>query len=256
MPSNLVWQQVPALCFFFANSSEIRNDTWAMPQVGEDNLAKSIVIHVITMTLTWCAFPPWSPHLLWQTDNDAIYGTWGTNTLTVNNVSAWLQSSSVGTNWPQIKLHSADYREAFASSEVCRHWRDISNSLWSSLSCQCGSYPVAKKIGSCTILEIFFLIYGMGYFSCWWKLYFHIEHWHNLIMYHYWVSFSFFFFLFPFAGNMSTVDRFREHGLQLPRLCKFCDIKATTCSNQDQCKSNCNITSICEKNNEVCAAVW
>ncbi|XP_005152901.2 TGF-beta receptor type-2 [Melopsittacus undulatus] len=58
------------------------------------------------------------------------------------------------------------------------------------------------------------------------------------------------------AEIMSPVDRTKENGLQMPNLCKFCDIKVTTCSNQHQCKSNCNITSICEKNNEVCVAIW
>ncbi|XP_065522225.1 TGF-beta receptor type-2 isoform X2 [Lathamus discolor] len=55
---------------------------------------------------------------------------------------------------------------------------------------------------------------------------------------------------------MSPVDRTKENGLQMPNLCKFCDIKVTTCSSQHQCKSNCNITSICEKNSEVCVAIW
>ncbi|XP_062459570.1 TGF-beta receptor type-2 [Pezoporus occidentalis] len=58
------------------------------------------------------------------------------------------------------------------------------------------------------------------------------------------------------AEIMSPVDRTKENGLQMPNLCKFCDIKVTTCSNQHQCKSNCNITSICEKNSEVCVAIW
>ncbi|XP_052653497.1 TGF-beta receptor type-2 [Harpia harpyja] len=58
------------------------------------------------------------------------------------------------------------------------------------------------------------------------------------------------------AEIMSPVDRNKENGLQMPNLCKFCDIKVTTCSNQHQCKSNCNITAICEKNSEVCVAIW
>jgi len=55
---------------------------------------------------------------------------------------------------------------------------------------------------------------------------------------------------------MSPVDRNKESGLQIPNLCKFCDIKVTACSNQHQCKSNCNITAICEKSSEVCVAIW
>ncbi|KAM4658437.1 TGF-beta receptor type-2 [Amazona ochrocephala] len=58
------------------------------------------------------------------------------------------------------------------------------------------------------------------------------------------------------AEIMSPIDRTKENGLQMPNLCKFCDVKVTTCSNQHQCKSNCNITSICEKNSEVCVAIW
>uniref|UniRef100_A0A8C6XL31 TGF-beta receptor type-2 n=1 Tax=Naja naja TaxID=35670 RepID=A0A8C6XL31_NAJNA len=40
------------------------------------------------------------------------------------------------------------------------------------------------------------------------------------------------------------------------KLCKFCDVKLTTCTNEGHCCSNCNITSICEHKNEICAAVW
>ncbi|NXQ19297.1 TGFR2 protein, partial [Peucedramus taeniatus] len=50
--------------------------------------------------------------------------------------------------------------------------------------------------------------------------------------------------------------RNKESGLKMSNLCKFCDIKVTTCSNQHQCKSNCNISSICEKSSEVCVAIW
>nr|XP_056713375.1 TGF-beta receptor type-2 [Euleptes europaea] len=47
------------------------------------------------------------------------------------------------------------------------------------------------------------------------------------------------------------------HGaVQLRGLCKFCDVRATTCTNEGYCLSDCNITSICENVNEVCAAVW
>ncbi|KAF4799345.1 TGF-beta receptor type-2 [Turdus rufiventris] len=57
------------------------------------------------------------------------------------------------------------------------------------------------------------------------------------------------------AEFTSPVDRNKESRLKMPNLCKFCDIKVTTCTNQHQCRSNCNITSICEKNSEVCVAV-
>ncbi|XP_077158666.1 TGF-beta receptor type-2 isoform X2 [Paroedura picta] len=46
------------------------------------------------------------------------------------------------------------------------------------------------------------------------------------------------------------------HGVPLRGLCRFCDVKATTCTNEGYCFSNCNITAICEDVNEVCAAVW
>ncbi|XP_057235995.1 TGF-beta receptor type-2 [Malurus melanocephalus] len=58
------------------------------------------------------------------------------------------------------------------------------------------------------------------------------------------------------AEFTSPVDRNKENGLKMSNLCKFCDIKVTTCSNQHQCKSNCNITSICEESSEVCVAIW
>ncbi|XP_007422895.1 TGF-beta receptor type-2 isoform X1 [Python bivittatus] len=53
----------------------------------------------------------------------------------------------------------------------------------------------------------------------------------------------------------------REHsmfsgGFKMRKLCKFCDVKLTTCTNEGHCCSNCNITAICEGENEICAAVW
>ncbi|XP_071591549.1 TGF-beta receptor type-2 isoform X1 [Heliangelus exortis] len=56
--------------------------------------------------------------------------------------------------------------------------------------------------------------------------------------------------------SMSPVDRNKGNRVQIPNLCKFCDVKVTTCSNQHKCKSNCNITAICENNTEVCVAIW
>ncbi|XP_069331568.1 TGF-beta receptor type-2 isoform X6 [Eulemur rufifrons] len=44
--------------------------------------------------------------------------------------------------------------------------------------------------------------------------------------------------------------------VKLPQLCKFCDVRFSTCDNQKSCVSNCSITSICEKPQEVCVAVW
>lgn len=44
--------------------------------------------------------------------------------------------------------------------------------------------------------------------------------------------------------------------VKLPQLCKFCDVTLSTCDNQKSCMSNCSVTSICEKPQEVCVAVW
>uniref|UniRef100_A0AAQ5BI02 Transforming growth factor beta receptor 2 n=2 Tax=Homininae TaxID=207598 RepID=A0AAQ5BI02_HUMAN len=43
--------------------------------------------------------------------------------------------------------------------------------------------------------------------------------------------------------------------VKFPQLCKFCDVRFSTCDNQKSCMSNCSITSICEKPQEVCVAV-
>uniref|UniRef100_A0A670YVA1 TGF-beta receptor type-2 n=1 Tax=Pseudonaja textilis TaxID=8673 RepID=A0A670YVA1_PSETE len=61
--------------------------------------------------------------------------------------------------------------------------------------------------------------------------------------------------------SISFVAEYREHnifsgGFKMGKLCKFCDVKLTTCTNEGHCCSNCNITSICEHKNEICAAVW
>lgn len=44
--------------------------------------------------------------------------------------------------------------------------------------------------------------------------------------------------------------------VKLSQLCKFCDVRLSTCDNQKSCMSNCSITAICEKPHEVCVAVW
>ncbi|XP_004857876.1 TGF-beta receptor type-2 isoform X4 [Heterocephalus glaber] len=44
--------------------------------------------------------------------------------------------------------------------------------------------------------------------------------------------------------------------VKFSQLCKFCDVRSSTCDNQKSCMSNCSITSICEKSHEVCVAVW
>ncbi|KAB0379029.1 hypothetical protein FD755_010607 [Muntiacus reevesi] len=42
--------------------------------------------------------------------------------------------------------------------------------------------------------------------------------------------------------------------VKLAQLCKFCDVRSSTCDNQKSCWSNCSITAICEKPEEVCVA--
>ncbi|XP_062981098.1 TGF-beta receptor type-2 [Elgaria multicarinata webbii] len=44
--------------------------------------------------------------------------------------------------------------------------------------------------------------------------------------------------------------------IKLPALCRFCDVKLTSCRNEGHCYSRCNLTAICADKNEVCAAVW
>ncbi|XP_053077529.1 TGF-beta receptor type-2 isoform X2 [Acinonyx jubatus] len=44
--------------------------------------------------------------------------------------------------------------------------------------------------------------------------------------------------------------------IKFPQLCKFCDVRSSTCDSQKSCLSNCSITSICERPHEVCLAVW
>ncbi|XP_005743015.1 TGF-beta receptor type-2 isoform X1 [Pundamilia nyererei] len=43
---------------------------------------------------------------------------------------------------------------------------------------------------------------------------------------------------------------------QLHELCKFCDVELTSCNGTGICKTNCGISSICEKPTEVCVSIW
>ncbi|XP_053570225.1 TGF-beta receptor type-2 isoform X2 [Bombina bombina] len=40
------------------------------------------------------------------------------------------------------------------------------------------------------------------------------------------------------------------------KLCKFCDVQETACTNATHCISYCDITSTCQKSEEVCVAIW
>ncbi|PNJ74947.1 TGF-beta receptor type-2 isoform X1 [Pongo pygmaeus] len=55
-------------------------------------------------------------------------------------------------------------------------------------------------------------------------------------------------------NDMMVTDN--NGAVKFPQLCKFCDVRFSTCDNQKSCMSNCSITSICEKPQEVCVAVW
>uniref|UniRef100_A0A7N8WKJ8 TGF-beta receptor type-2 n=1 Tax=Mastacembelus armatus TaxID=205130 RepID=A0A7N8WKJ8_9TELE len=44
--------------------------------------------------------------------------------------------------------------------------------------------------------------------------------------------------------------------LPLHQLCRFCDLRLSSCSGAGTCMSNCNITSICLQAFEVCVAIW
>ncbi|XP_025769433.1 TGF-beta receptor type-2 [Puma concolor] len=60
--------------------------------------------------------------------------------------------------------------------------------------------------------------------------------------------------LLHFNNGMMVTD---NNGIiKFPQLCKFCDVRSSTCDSQKSCLSNCSITSICERPHEVCLAVW
>lgn len=60
--------------------------------------------------------------------------------------------------------------------------------------------------------------------------------------------------LFAVNSDMMVTDH--NGAIKLSQLCKFCDVRSSTCDNQKSCWSNCSITAICEKPEEVCVAVW
>ncbi|XP_047240761.1 TGF-beta receptor type-2-like [Girardinichthys multiradiatus] len=43
---------------------------------------------------------------------------------------------------------------------------------------------------------------------------------------------------------------------KINQLCKFCDVRATSCPGKGVCKVDCEITSICADDNEVCVSIW
>ncbi|CAO2633287.1 TGF-beta receptor type-2 [Lemmus lemmus] len=60
----------------------------------------------------------------------------------------------------------------------------------------------------------------------------------------------------PKSVNSDIMTSDSGGAVKLSQLCKFCDVRSSTCDNQKSCMSNCSITAICEKPHEVCVAVW
>uniref|UniRef100_K7FC99 TGF-beta receptor type-2 n=1 Tax=Pelodiscus sinensis TaxID=13735 RepID=K7FC99_PELSI len=56
--------------------------------------------------------------------------------------------------------------------------------------------------------------------------------------------------------SLLPVEKMQKNEYKIRLLCKFCDVKQTTCTHQGHCNSNCSITSICENDDEICVAVW
>lgn len=68
------------------------------------------------------------------------------------------------------------------------------------------------------------------------------------------LTFEWLFFLFVcfVLGGMDPL----QNSFYLNQLCMFCDTKPSTCNGTDACGSSCNLTSICEKPDEICVAIW
>ncbi|XP_033831457.1 TGF-beta receptor type-2-like [Periophthalmus magnuspinnatus] len=44
--------------------------------------------------------------------------------------------------------------------------------------------------------------------------------------------------------------------LKIKRLCKFCDVRQTRCQGKGSCKVDCEITSICPNDSDICVTIW
>ncbi|XP_022054086.2 TGF-beta receptor type-2-like [Acanthochromis polyacanthus] len=44
--------------------------------------------------------------------------------------------------------------------------------------------------------------------------------------------------------------------MPIRRLCRFCDVQATNCTGTGSCTVECNKTSICEEDGQVCVSIW
>ncbi|XP_028288171.1 TGF-beta receptor type-2-like isoform X2 [Parambassis ranga] len=54
-------------------------------------------------------------------------------------------------------------------------------------------------------------------------------------------------------GNIVIVD---AEVMKLRTLCKFCDVEATSCTGKGSCTVECDRTSICANDEEVCVSIW
>ncbi|KAM6899933.1 TGF-beta receptor type-2-like [Xenentodon cancila] len=44
--------------------------------------------------------------------------------------------------------------------------------------------------------------------------------------------------------------------MRIKRLCRFCDLEASSCPGKGSCKVDCNITAICPQDDDVCVTIW
>uniref|UniRef100_A0A3Q4BJ02 Serine/threonine-protein kinase receptor n=1 Tax=Mola mola TaxID=94237 RepID=A0A3Q4BJ02_MOLML len=65
------------------------------------------------------------------------------------------------------------------------------------------------------------------------------------------------FYIEPFLYQPSFFHLLLEsYIVKLSRLCKFCDVRATSCMGVKSCKVECGITSICPDKQDVCVSIW
>ncbi|KAK2830545.1 hypothetical protein Q5P01_018476 [Channa striata] len=67
------------------------------------------------------------------------------------------------------------------------------------------------------------------------------------------------FFAFWFGATLFgsfVPDEAEANVMNIRRLCKFCDVQATSCTGKGSCQVECNITSICPNDEDVCVSIW
>ncbi|XP_047461653.1 TGF-beta receptor type-2-like isoform X2 [Mugil cephalus] len=57
-------------------------------------------------------------------------------------------------------------------------------------------------------------------------------------------------------GSIALVQADASGLMKIRRLCKFCDVQATSCTGKGWCKVDCEITSICPHADDVCVSIW